>query len=288
MNLPSTGSIYAKPLKKCIVAPEGYLVFSIDFSALEDRVIANLSNDTNKLSVFTEGLDGHSLAATYYYKDKMTKLIGEYTNNKDAAKKFKVLTKTSTEAKELRQTSKPVTFKLAYGGYPDDDKGGAITEEIFNNYHNSMFPGISKMRNKVMIQARKDGYLHLGLGCRMYSDDIKSHERTLFNAMSQFWSVLTLISLNELHHKIDINNMQDKVIPNATIYDALYGIVKNDPESVKWLNDTICPIMEKDFMEGQIVHNEAQLEIGSNWSDLTELSHNMSIDQIKGVIDEYV
>lgn len=58
LNAPSTGSIYAKPIKRCFVAPPGYVVFAIDYAALEDRVIASLTRDKNKCAVFTEGVDG--------------------------------------------------------------------------------------------------------------------------------------------------------------------------------------------------------------------------------------
>ena len=76
LNMPSTASIYAKPLKECFVAPKGWVILTADYNALEDRVIANLSGDDNKISIFSEGLDGHSLAATYYFKDRVEKILG--------------------------------------------------------------------------------------------------------------------------------------------------------------------------------------------------------------------
>lgn len=290
LNMPSTRSIYAKPLKKCIVAPPGYVVWTIDFAALEDRVIANLSGDVNKLNVFVEGLDGHSLNACGYWPEKVAKELGPNTDNVAYVQKFKAAVDAGNKVlKKIRTESKAPTFGLAYGAYPkkiaDTIKCSMeVATEIFNNYHNSLYPGITNFRERVIIpNAKRDGYIHMGLGCRMYVDDIEKDSRTLFNSASQFWSILTLIAIHRLH-----NEMKERtdIVVNATIYDAIYGIVEDTPESIKWLNDTICPIMEQDFLENQTVPNEANLEIGPNWSDMTELPHNCSIEHIQGVIDE--
>jgi len=74
LNMPSSKSIYAKPLKKCFVPSKGRLIYAADLNALEDRVIANIAGDVNKISVFENNIDGHSLNALGYDSEKIPDL----------------------------------------------------------------------------------------------------------------------------------------------------------------------------------------------------------------------
>ncbi len=288
LNFPSTKSIYAKPLKKCFKAPEGFLIYAIDLAALEDRVIANLSGDENKINIFVEGLDGHSLNACGYFKDQIIKELGEFPDVVSMVKAFmKANDDGVTIIVTLRQNGKPHTFKLAYGGYPDDHKGGVITQEIFDNYHNVLYPGITNYReNYVLPQTTKDGFIHLGLGCRIYSDDPYKDIRTINNATVQFWSILTLIAINEVNHRIEENNLSDSIQVCATIYDSIYFYVREDAETIKWLNDNAVEAICVPYLEDQVVQNEACGECGPSWGDLTRVPNNSSVKEIKSIVNE--
>ena len=70
-NLPSTGSVYAKPVKKIFISPKGYVFVGADQRSLEDRISALTTRDTNKCKVYLDNYDGHCLRAYAYFGDQM-------------------------------------------------------------------------------------------------------------------------------------------------------------------------------------------------------------------------
>jgi len=60
-----------KLIKSCFQAPPGWLFCGLDFASLEDRISALTTKDPNKLKVYTDGYDGHSLRAYAYFGSEM-------------------------------------------------------------------------------------------------------------------------------------------------------------------------------------------------------------------------
>lgn len=291
LNTPSTGSRFAKAVKKCFIAPKGKVILAVDYSALEDRVIASLSRDTNKCNIFLQDLDGHCLNALGYFPEKLSKII-DLTGDtvKDTLHFKKIVDEGNIEAENLRQFSKAPTFGLAYGAYPPKiAKQLNISLEqatdIFNNYHNVLYPGITDYReNYVLTTAKSNGEIHLGLGFTLKTDDPDSDIRTLVNSTCQFWSILTALAINKMHQLIDKHSYQDDVKVISTIYDSIYFELTEDPAIIKWVNDNLIKILLVDFMENQTITNEAQSQIGYDWADMLAISNNASENDIKEVL----
>lgn len=289
LNLPSTGSVYANPVKACFEAKEGFIFYHVDYSSLEDHVIANLSRDKNKCAIFLEGVDAHCLNSHFYFKDEVEAILPmkEGEEEYDYIRRYKEeVDKGNKDLKKIRQRSKSITFGLSYGLHPPKlAKNLGITLEeaqgIFDRYHNELYPGVTKMRETVVSKAGKDKQINLGLGCIMNTSNIRLEERTVFNACSQFWSILTLLTINKLNSLIKEQGLTEDVVVCSTIYDSIYLHIKEEPNVIKWVNDTIIPIMKKDFLTDTIVHNDAVGEISYNWCDGVELSNGASLEEIE-------
>lgn len=295
LNAPSTKSIYAKPLKRCFIAPKGYVIFAVDLAALEDRVIANLSKDKNKCAIFLDDIDGHTLNAYSYFKEEMEAELPRLQNesNNDYVKRaYQEIEKGNKVLKKIRQKSKSPTFALNYGAFPPkiaqqlkislDD-----AQKIFDRYHTELYKGITEYREQqVQTLANKNHAIHLGLGCYLHSSKPDKDIRTLFNACSQFWSIITLLTINKLHILIEEHNLQNDVKIISTIYDSIYLLVKENNKLIQQVNNWIIPIITARYLIDQKIPNKAEAEIGYNWYDTVPIPNNATTLEIGKAINK--
>ena len=144
------------------------------------------------------------------------------------------------------------------------------------------------MRNKVLETAIEQGRIHLGLGCYINTSDPEKEIRSIFNACSQFWSILTLLTVNKMHILIKEVGYENDIKIISSIYDSIYIHMKCDLELIKWVNDTIIPLLTTDFLTDIIVSNKAEGEIGFNWYDVVKISNNADNQEILNAVQKAI
>jgi len=148
-----------REIRKAFVAGEDYATFLVaDYSQIELRVMAHLSQDAGLLEAFTSGEDIHATTAA-----KVFDLPLEHVDS------------------TLRDRAKAVNYGLAYGltpfglsqqlSIPPDEAA-----EIVDAYM-ARFPGISAFLEAAVEQARRDGFTTTLFGRRRYLPDLLAGDR---------------------------------------------------------------------------------------------------------------
>lgn len=285
LNQPATGSPQAKLVKKCIAAPSGKILIAADLSSLEDRVIACIANSKAKQDIIKMNLDGHYYHAGLYYKEQFEEILGHYDDYTDMVKA--AMESVDPIIKKLRQESKGGTFAMSYGAFPkkiSETIGCTIeeAEKLFNVYHNDLYPEITDYReNYILKSAKQHGEIHMLLGASLRTNDANKDIRTLNNASIQSFSAITLVAgaqftelakSQDMHHKAKVFNM---------VYDAIYVEADNNPETIKWVNDNLIPLMIQQYLEQEDIPNAAECDIGFNLAEMQTIPNTASIEQIE-------
>ena len=111
--------------------------------------------------------------------------------------------------------------------------------------------------------------------------EIGGQMQLMVETIRKRWIPATAVAFND-----DFRGYQNDIKVISSIYDSIYLHMRCDAELIKWVNDTIIPILTVDFIKDIIVHNEAKGGIGYNWYDLVTIHNNASIEEIQIALDK--
>ena len=173
-NIPIRTAEGREIRKAFIPSDEKHVIVSADYSQIELRLIAAMSNDVNMINDFSHGADIHSATAAKIFN-----------------------TNIHSVTKDMRSQAKSANFGIIYGissfGLANNlNISRTDAKNLIDNYFNS-YPGIKKYMDKQIAFARDNEYVKTYFGRRRYLPDINSRnavvkglaERNAINAPIQ-------------------------------------------------------------------------------------------------------
>jgi DNA polymerase-1 len=248
-NIPIR-SAKGREIRRAFVARSNeYKIMAVDYSQIELRIIAALSEDTNMIQAFRDGLDIH--AAT-------------------AAKVFH--TEIENVTRDQRSAAKAVNFGIIYGQSAfglAQNLGISRTEakSIIDSYF-EQYGTIKSYMDKVIAQAREEGYVETIMKRRRYLPDINSAnavvrgyaERNAVNAPIQGSAAdIIKMAMVAVHKAMIKEKVKSKMI--LQVHDELVFDVHVSEEM-------LMQLLVKEAMESAIqlaVPMEVELKLAQNW-----------------------
>ena len=161
-------------IRQAFVAPKGYKLLAADYSQVELRIMAHLSEDANLLKAFSDGIDVHRATAAEVFGVALDKV-----------------------ETEQRRAAKAINFGLIYGmsafGLAKQLNIGRYEAQDYIDVYFARYPGVRDYMDKTREKAHDRGYVETVYGRRLYLPEINSRngqrrqyaERTAINAPMQ-------------------------------------------------------------------------------------------------------
>ena len=238
-----------KEIRKAFIASEGHVFMSADYSQVELRLMAHLSQDENMLAAFNADHDIHAATAANIYKVP----IEEVTS-------------------DMRRKAKTANFGIIYGisTFGLSERLGvsrAEAKELIDGYFMS-FPGVKDYIDTTIENARRDGYVETLLHRRRYLPDINSKnanvrgyaERNAVNAPIQGTAAdIIKIAMVRIADRLKREGLKTEML--LQVHDELnFNVPMEEVERVK--------VLVREAMEGAMelsVPLRVDIGVGKNW-----------------------
>ena len=240
---------YGKLIRKAFIPSENSIIISADYSQIELRILAHMSNVESLIEAFIEDKDIHTKTASDIFK------IDE-----------KLVTKNQ------RRIAKAVNFGIIYGissfGLSENlEISMQEAKEFIDNYLNT-YPGVKEYMDTTIALAHEQGYVRTLLNRKRYIPELEnknymirsSGERIALNTPIQGTSAdIIKKAMVEISRIIKQNNMKAKMI--VQVHDELvFDCPINEKNE---LIEIVKNIMENTYH--LIVPLKVDIEIGEDW-----------------------
>lgn len=249
-NIP-TGDGYAREIKECFVPSSGNILLVADYSQVEIRVLAFLSQDQSLLSAFQNGEDIHMRTAKFLFGED-----AEITSS-------------------MRRIAKSVNFGVIYGitGFWLAKTLECNTWEAqkYVDAFYEKYPGVRTYYDTLLENARKNGYVETYFGRRRYIPGVNDANKTMRSIaereamnMPVQWTAADMIKIAMI--ELD-TRIRDKWLNGSMILQVHDELVFDIPPSEK----EIFEKMVREVMEGVLRNSGEFLPIvvdistGKNW-----------------------
>jgi DNA polymerase-1 len=250
-NIPVRGELGGQVRQAFIAAP-GLSLLAGDYSQIDLRALAHLSQDDGLLRAFRNDEDIHSATASQLFGVEKSQVT-----------------------KDMRRFAKTVNFGVIYGmsDYGLEQATEFSREEAgkFIKAYFEKYPGVRKYLDATKEKARRDGYVETLLGRRRYIPDINSAnrqvreaaERMAINMPVQGTSAdIIKVAMINLYREMEKRHLASKML--LQVHDELVFEVPD--EEMDFMRQLVSDIM--DSAVALTVPLKADTRFGKNWGEM--------------------
>lgn len=220
-NIPVRDAM-GKEVRKAFVSCPGDLFFSADYSQIELRIMAHLSQDANLIDAFMQGHDIHTATAAKIFKKELSEVTADE-----------------------RRKAKTANFGIIYGisAFGLAERMGVSRTEakqLIDEYFIT-YPGVKAYMDRSIAMAREEGFTTTLWQRRCYLPDINSHnatvrgyaERNAINAPIQGTAAdIIKVAMVRIHKRMQAEGVQSRMI--LQVHDELnFSVPPHEKETIQ-------------------------------------------------------
>ena len=238
-------------IRQAFIAPQGFRIVAADYSQIELRIMAHLSDDPSLLTAFKEGQDVHRATAAEVFEVSLDEVSGDQ-----------------------RRKAKAINFGLIYGmsafGLAKQLHLGRHEAQEYIDRYFERYPGVAQYMDRTRAIAKEQGFVETLFGRRLYLPEINARnkmrvqaaERTAINAPMQ-GSAADIIK----RAMLSVDQWLEQGDANARmimqVHDELVLEVAND--EVDAVSNQVCRLMSGAAELAVPLLVEAG--VGDNWDE---------------------
>lgn len=224
-----------RKIREAFIAEENSMIIAADYSQIELRILAHLSQDKNLVRAFNDGLDIHTMTACQIFSLK-PKDVGP----------------------DERRSAKAINFGIIYGMSPF---GLSKQLGIFQNeakdyieYYFKQFPDVKNFLEDTKAFARKNKYIETTLGRKIFIDNIDAKnynlrqyaERAAINAPMQGSAAdIIKLAMIELHNHYKNKNQTKMImqVHDELIFESYLDEAEQEAENIKTTMEQVANLI---------------------------------------------